>query len=1059
MAEKEESLSSFWDYDLQPRLEPPPKRAKSSSCPLCAKKQAKLEQEQATNVELVRSIADLTRAKAEVVRELEAARAKLRSLELHQLQHGGGGVPQPAPPDPDAYGSGGGVAARPSTPSPSPPPPPCPFPSSGDTHDEELSGGGGGGGGVAAAASARAAMAGVVAAARRSSKPDEGAAAVAAAAASAAATDALETSGASSKSSESGVSTRGPPQQQQQGGGSSRGVNRGARGPSRAAGLAVGMGRKMPPGLTRSVFPGKVPAPPNTLSHLAERSKGVTSTTVAEKFWTALPRSSSWRMAPAEAAPGNAGAAAGAAWQQQQRRQRRAAQQQRQQQQQQVGVLLLPHAQRATPSVAAPAATSRPNQLLEARAPPPCASSRRTSSCPPEQQASSAAYPSRRSQAPPPPFRPLPLGPETPTGALRSATAASVSLNSVTPQLPAAVHRARERESAVSLDPSWVAELGRGSSAGERWMLTPIGKDGRATTPAAAGSSPPPDKAAVSPPEVAAAAAATSESREEAAAVISAAAAAAVSTEDCRKTAAPATPEAGTSESRGDASGEDGRETEAPAAAEAGAATTSESKEAAARVSTAAAATEDCQMTEVSAAAGAEAAAAADGAQASAADGVRISEEDGAVPARDDEDNGSCGGGDKTLLAEGPSSDAGETLLAEGPTNARDGSLSSLLSKSPCASSVVCGGSPSKGKRPRVQEGEEEGGGEDGTPTRRVPDYSTCVVRHMHVLQCFLCLQYPRQPKDGRSVVFCQKCPRKACLRCQETKVSKDRTGWVPGRDTFGRYYEIPECSECQKGSDDEVPAWVEPPWMEGEGLEISEGDARRLLDKFLHWLQNHELAHFFVDEVDPAEYPDYRETVKKPMNFTRMRERLRAGEYDSRRAGLNSFMEDVDWVRHNCIKFNGERAAISRCAVLLARRAEKYYDTHVAPMVNILRRPGSGGAHRPPVFVSRRRGGNGSSGGGTRNDGAQGGVVHKRKRQGSKSPRSLDGDTSSSLSTGKLCSWIRREATPLPQLPTPYTSSPSPTSTSSQSPELSSFWGAGEVREERAGGEADEEE
>lgn len=52
-------------------------------------------------------------------------------------------------------------------------------------------------------------------------------------------------------------------------------------------------------------------------------------------------------------------------------------------------------------------------------------------------------------------------------------------------------------------------------------------------------------------------------------------------------------------------------------------------------------------------------------------------------------------------------------------------------------------------------------------------------VRHMHVLQCFLCLQYPRQPRDGRAVVFCQKCPRKACLRCQETEVSKDRTGWV----------------------------------------------------------------------------------------------------------------------------------------------------------------------------------------------------------------------------------------------------------------------------------------
>ncbi|CAM9807991.1 unnamed protein product [Ectocarpus sp. 4 AP-2014] len=893
-------------------------------------------------------------------------------------------------------------------------------------------------------------MAGVVAAARRNSKPDEGAAAAGAAAA-AAATDDLETSGASSRSSENGVSTRGPPPQLQQGGGSSRVVNRGARGPSRAADLAVGMSRKMPQRLTRSVFPGKAAALPSTLSHLAERSKGVTSTTVAEKFWIALPRSSSWRMASAPAAPGNAGAAP--ARQQQQRRQQRAAQQQRQQQQQ-VGVLRLPHAQRATPFGTAAAVTSRPSQLLEPRPPPSCASSRRTSSCPPQQQASSATYSSRRSQAPPSPFRPLPLGPETPTGYLRSATAASISSNPVTPRLPAAV---RERESAASPGPSCVAELGRGSSAGERWMLTPSGKDGRATSPAAAASSPPPDKATASPPEVAAAAATTSESREEAAAVVSAAAtaAAAVSTEDCRKTAAPATPEAATSESRGDVTGEDGRKTEPPAAAEAGAATTSESKEAATCVSAAAASAEDCQMTETSATAGAEAA----GVEASAAAGVRTSEEHGAVPTRDDEDDGSVGGGDETLPAEGPSSDGGETLLAEEPTSARDGSPSSLLSKSPCASSVVCGGSPSKGKRPRVEEREEEGKGEEDTPTRRVPDYSTCVVRHMHVLQCFLCLQYPRQPNDGRSVVFCQKCPRKACLRCQETKVSKDRTGWVPGRDTFGRYYEIPECSECQKGSDDEVPAWVEPPWMEGEGREISEGDTRRLLDKLLHWLQNHELAHFFVDEVDPAEYPDYRETVKKPMNFTRMRERLRAGEYDSRRAGLNSFMEDVDWVRHNCIKFNGERAAISRCAVLLGRRAEKYYDTHVAPMVNILRRPGSGGAHRPPAFVSRRRGGNGSSGGGTRNDGAQGGVVHKRKRQGSASPLSMDGDTSSSLSTGKLCSWIRREATPPPLLPNPYTSSSSPPSTSSQSPELSSFWGAGEGRKERAGGVADDGE
>ncbi|CAN0284079.1 unnamed protein product, partial [Ectocarpus fasciculatus] len=731
---------------------------------------------------------------------------------------------------------------------------------------------------VAAAAAARAAVAGVVAATRRSSKPDDGAA-VAAVAAFAAATDALETSGASSRSSENGVSAACGPQPQ--GGGSSRGVSRGARGPSRAAGLAVGMGRKMPPGeLARRVFPGKAPAVPNTLNRLAERSKGVTPTTLAEKFWIALPRASTWRLAP-EATPGMAATAAAARPQQQRRQQGLERQQQRQQQQQQrVGMLRLPQEQRANPAAAAAAAaaaTSRPMQLLDPRPPPPppppCASSRRTSPCPPQQQLSSAAYSSRRSkQAPrPPPFRPLPFAPEPPTSSLRSvaaAAAAAISSSCETPRQPAAFHRTRGRESTVSLGPSWVAEVGRGSDAGERWMLSPADKDGGATTPAAAdaaSSSPPPCEAAASPSEVAA-------------------------------DAAAATP----CESREDAATEDGRNMEAPpaAAAAAGSATTSESEEAAADDSAAAAATEDCQMTKASATSDVQASE-AEGVETLAADGVETpaAEGNGAVPACDDEDedDGSVGGGGgETLRAEGPNSDGGETLLAERPTSARDGSLPSSLSKSSCAPPFVCGGSPSKGKRPRVGE-EGEGEGEEGTPTRKIPDYSTCVVRHMHVLQCFLCRQYPRQPKDGRAVVFCLKCPRKACLRCQETKVSKDRTGWVPGRDTFGRYYEIPECRECHKGSDDEVPAWVEPPWMEGEGREISEGDTRRLLDKFLHWLQKHELAHFFADE-----------TVKRPMNFTRMRERLGAGEYESRRAGLNSFMEDVDWMRHNCIKFNG---------------------------------------------------------------------------------------------------------------------------------------------------------
>lgn len=41
---------------------------------------------------------------------------------------------------------------------------------------------------------------------------------------------------------------------------------------------------------------------------------------------------------------------------------------------------------------------------------------------------------------------------------------------------------------------------------------------------------------------------------------------------------------------------------------------------------------------------------------------------------------------------------------------------------------------------------------------------------------------------------------------------------------------------------------------------EVSDGEMRSLLLRFLDWLENHDLAHFFVDEVDPEEYPEYRE-------------------------------------------------------------------------------------------------------------------------------------------------------------------------------------------------------
>lgn len=73
-----------------------------------------------------------------------------------------------------------------------------------------------------------------------------------------------------------------------------------------------------------------------------------------------------------------------------------------------------------------------------------------------------------------------------------------------------------------------------------------------------------------------------------------------------------------------------------------------------------------------------------------------------------------------------------------------------------------------------------------------------CQTRHMHVLQCFLCGRFPTTQRDSRAVVFCSICPRKACLFCQETRISRDRSDWVSScfeKSVFGTGF----CRPCPR--------------------------------------------------------------------------------------------------------------------------------------------------------------------------------------------------------------------------------------------------------------------
>lgn len=67
---------------LDPSLGPGAAGCYSWAVQGCTRRQARLDEEQGVNAELIKSIADLTRSKAESLRELEALKSKLRSIEV-----------------------------------------------------------------------------------------------------------------------------------------------------------------------------------------------------------------------------------------------------------------------------------------------------------------------------------------------------------------------------------------------------------------------------------------------------------------------------------------------------------------------------------------------------------------------------------------------------------------------------------------------------------------------------------------------------------------------------------------------------------------------------------------------------------------------------------------------------------------------------------------------------------------------------------------------------------------------------------------------------------------
>ena len=66
--------------------------------------------------------------------------------------------------------------------------------------------------------------------------------------------------------------------------------------------------------------------------------------------------------------------------------------------------------------------------------------------------------------------------------------------------------------------------------------------------------------------------------------------------------------------------------------------------------------------------------------------------------------------------------------------------------------------------------------------------------------------------------------------------------------------------------------------------------------------------VHHFNTPVDPAVCIDYKDIIKNPMDFTKIKQKLKTHTYKN----MRQFIEDVELVFDNCRLYNGEASWIS---------------------------------------------------------------------------------------------------------------------------------------------------
>ena len=98
-----------------------------------------------------------------------------------------------------------------------------------------------------------------------------------------------------------------------------------------------------------------------------------------------------------------------------------------------------------------------------------------------------------------------------------------------------------------------------------------------------------------------------------------------------------------------------------------------------------------------------------------------------------------------------------------------------------------------------------------------------------------------------------------------------------------------------------------------------------KYMKEHLEKLMSHPLAIAFLEPVDPeAEgLPNYNKVIKHPMDLGTIKKKLHDDKYKT----VDEFVEDINLVWRNAIKFNGKKSLLKFCAEKLQRKCARWFE------------------------------------------------------------------------------------------------------------------------------------